>query len=167
MPSNDHSPFGALARTAGAGGPEPAGLSHCTRTLRRMPPFKIQYRRRGARKWLADPHRRFYGDRATAEGQITDADLEHWEVRVVEILGDVEPDYRARLQLEGHWEPTPWPETPALRWTVYLVGGREGLRFALYDTFSQERANHFAQTVIDMLLGEPSETHHRWSAYAS
>ena len=107
------------------------------------------------------------GDRATAEGQITDADREHWEVRVVEILGDVEPDYRARLQLEGHWEPTPWPETPALRWTVYLVGGREGLRFALYDTFSQERANHFAQTVIDMLLGEPSETHHRWSAYAS
>jgi hypothetical protein len=86
-----------------------------------MPPFKIQYRRRGARKWLADPHRRFYGDRATAEGQITDADREHWEVRVVEILGDVEPDYRARLQLEGHWEPTPWPETPALRWTVYLA----------------------------------------------
>ncbi len=37
------------------------------------------------------------------------------------------------------------------RWTVYFAGGREGLRLELYDTFSQERADHFAQSVIDML----------------
>lgn len=79
-------------------------------------------------------------------------DQDQWETRIVEILRDEEPDYRARLQLEGRWEPSPWPDRPALRWTtVYLAGGREGLRLELYDTFSQERADHFAQSVIDML----------------
>jgi hypothetical protein len=78
-------------------------------------------------------------------------DQDHWETRIVEIVRDEEPDYRARLQLEGRGEPSPWPDRPALRWTVYLAGGREGLRLELYDTFSQERADRFAQSVIDML----------------
>ena len=78
-------------------------------------------------------------------------DQDQWGTRIIEILRDEEPDYRARLQLEGRWEPSPWPDRPALRWTIYLPGGREGLRLELYDTFSQESADHFAQSVIDML----------------
>ena len=126
-------------------------LSHCSRTLPCMSAFRIDYRRCGARNWLADPRRRFFTERATAEADLEGIDQKHWETRIVEIVRDEEPDYRARLQLEGRWEPSPWPDRPALRWTVYLAGGREGLRLELYDTFSQERADHFAQSVIDML----------------
>ena len=32
-----------------------------------MSAFRIDYRRRGARKWLADPRRRFFTERATAD----------------------------------------------------------------------------------------------------
>jgi hypothetical protein len=66
-----------------------------------MSAFRIDYRRRGARKWFADPRRRFLTERATAEADLEGIDQDQWETRIVDILRDEQPDYRARLQLEG------------------------------------------------------------------
>jgi hypothetical protein len=54
---------------------------------------------------------RFFTERATAEADLEGIDQDQWETRIVDILRDEEPDYRARLQLEGRSESSPWPAT--------------------------------------------------------
>ena len=108
-----------------------------------MSAFRIDCRHRGARKWLADPRRRFFTERATAEADLEGIDQDQWETRIVDILRDEEPDYRARLQLEGRWEHhrgrtdrpcAGWSISPAAvkdcAWssTTLLAGARRSLR---------------------------------------
>jgi hypothetical protein len=79
-----------------------------------MSAFRIDYCCRGARKWLADPRRRFFTERATAEADLEGIDQDQWETRIVEILRDK----RARL-------PSPAAARGALG--AITVAGQTGL----------------------------------------